>query len=343
MKHSKSMKLRKTIIVSLIITVVIGAIWFTVGITVLKNAIESDRTRRPGSRFEDFARTGCFDTQRFARLKKTNISIASKMDGCLLSGTLIYNSKPSTRTIIFVHRITSTRWELLKGGRIDSLLARGFNVLTYDQRAHGQSEGQAPSYGFLEKYDLDQWVDTLASIIPNGIVGVEGVSTGAATAILHAGEINPSKEKSHKVSFYVVESSYSDLAKQLKYRINKEYDLPDMALTTSLKILDKPFSNFSIHKVSPLKAAPYIDVPIMFVHSKADTYVPSAMSQELYQATHAPKVLLLVPKSNHAEVNLVPCIYWKNHDAFLRVALKSTSSARPRQPQADKKVSYSKK
>ena len=312
------MRLRKTIIIALIITAAIAVVWFGVGLIVMKNAIESYETQKPGSSYEDFARTKCFNEERFNSLKKVNLTISSKMDGCLLAATLIYNPTPSTKTIIYCHMITSSRWEVLKGGRIDSLLARGFNVLTFDQRAHGKSEGSSPTYGFLEKLDLDQWVDTVSAIFPHGIIGVEGVSTGAATAILHAGEINPKKDAANKVAFYVFECSYSDLAKQLAYRINKHYYLPNMALNTSLKILDHPFNGFNIYDVSPIKAARHIDVPVLFVHSKADSYVPTQMSKDLYNAVRSPKMLLLVPQMNHAEVIYANNLYWNTHDLFLK-------------------------
>ena len=316
------MRLRKTIIIALIITATIAAIWFGVGLMVMKNAIISYQPPKSGSSYEDLASTKCFNVARFSKLKRIELTIPSKEDGCLLSGTLIYNPAPSAKTIIYSHMITGSRWDVLKGGKIDSLLARGFNVLTFDQRAHGKSEGTVPSYGFLEKHDLDQWIDTVATIFPNGIIGVEGVSTGAATAILHAGEINPEKETYRKVAFYVFECSYSDLAKQLAYKINQHYHLPNVALSTSLKILDHPFNGFNIYNVSPVKAARYISVPVLFVHSKADSYVPTQMSEDLYKAVHAPKMLLLVPKVNHAEAVDSPTLYWNTYDSFLKTIVK---------------------
>ncbi|WP_320052451.1 hypothetical protein [uncultured Acetobacteroides sp.] len=312
------MRLQKTIIIALVITAAIAVAWFGVGIIVMKNAIESYETKKPGSSYEDFARTKCFNEEQLNNLKKVEFTIPSKKDGCLLSATLIYNPTPSAKTIIYCHMITSSRWEVLKGGRIDSLLARGFNVLTFDQRAHGKSEGSSPTYGFLEKFDLDQWVDTVSAIFPRGIIGVEGVSTGAATAILHAGEINPKKDAARKVAFYVFECSYSDLAKQLAYRVNQHYYLPNMALKTSLKILDRPFNGFNIYDVSPIKAARHIDVPVLFVHSKADGYVPAQMSKELYNAVRPPKMLLLVPKMRHAEAIYASKLYWNTYDRFLK-------------------------
>lgn len=311
------MRLWKTIIIALIITAVIAAIWVGVGLAVMKNAIEGNETRKPGNGFRDFARTKCFNEERFDKLKKDNLTIFSKKDGCLISATLIYNPTPSSNTIIYCHRITSSRWEVLKGGRIDSLLARGFNVLTFDQRAHGESEGEMPTYGFLEKFDLDQWVDTVAALFPNGTIGVTGVSTGAATAILHAGEINLNKEHPQKVAFYVFEFSYADLAELLTYRANKDYYLPNLALATSIKILSHPFNGFNISSVSPIRAAQRIDVPVLFVHSKTDSYVPMTMCYDLYNATHPPKMLLLLPNVNHAEALNSPQLYWSTNDRFL--------------------------
>jgi Dipeptidyl aminopeptidases/acylaminoacyl-peptidases len=288
----------------------------------MKTAIDDYPTRKKNNDYAFYRQNPEFDVKRFEHLKHKEISIVSKHDGITLKGTLIYAPHRSNNVIVFSHGITSSRWYILKKGRIDSLLNRGFNVLTFDHRAHGESEGEIPTYGYLEKYDLDQWVDTAANLFPKGKIGVEGVSMGAATAILHAGEINPSKDSLHKVSFYIFDCPYSDLEEQFAHRLNKDYHLPNMALTTSLNILNRPMNGFDIKDVSPIKAAPKIDVPVLFIHGMADDYVPTYMTTDMYKEVKSHKMLALIPKERHAQaINDAP-LFWRYHDDFIRNVLR---------------------
>ena len=45
----------------------------------------------------------------------------------------------------------------------DHFLARGFDVVAYDSRAHGESEGDVCTYGFYEKEDLRRVLDRVST------------------------------------------------------------------------------------------------------------------------------------------------------------------------------------
>src|SRR5258708_26652422 len=63
----------------------------------------------------------------------------------------------------------------------------GFNVLMFDFRAHGRSEGESVTMGMYEKEDLLGVLDYLAAERGINQVGVLGFSMGAATALMTAG------------------------------------------------------------------------------------------------------------------------------------------------------------
>lgn len=312
------MKIKTFIGLSVAISLAIGLIWIGVGYFFMKTAFDNFPTRSKNNDYNSYLIKPQFDVKRYEKLKKKEITLISKIDGIQLKGTLIFPQKHSSKTIIFSHGITDSRWFILRNGRIDSLLNRGFNILTFDQRAHGASEGDVPTYGYLEKYDLDQWVDTVANTFKSGTIGVEGVSMGAATAILHAGEINPKKDSLHKVAFYIFDCPYSNLEEQLAHRLNRDYHLPNMALTTSLNIVNRPLKGFDIKDISPINAAPKIDVPVMFIHGMADDYVPTYMSTDMYNMVKSTKMLVLVPQRKHAEAIRSAKIYWMYHDIFTK-------------------------
>ena len=80
--------------------------------------------------------------------------------------------------MIFLHGFTENR---LVGLNYRNLyLNAGFNLLLVDSRDHGESGGESVTWGVYEKQDLDQWVDWVRQRFPVGMIGVHGVSLGAA-------------------------------------------------------------------------------------------------------------------------------------------------------------------
>ena len=64
-------------------------------------------------------------------------------------------------------------------GIVRRFVDRRFDVIAYDSRAHGDSGGDACTYGYFEKEDLRRVLDT----VPPGPVVLIGTSLGAAVAL----------------------------------------------------------------------------------------------------------------------------------------------------------------
>ena len=73
-------------------------------------------------------------------------------------------------------------------------------MLAYDSRAHGESGGDACTYGFYEKKDLSRAIDRLGG----GPVLAFGISLGAAVALQSAAD-DP------RIARVVAVSAFSDL------------------------------------------------------------------------------------------------------------------------------------
>jgi fermentation-respiration switch protein FrsA (DUF1100 family) len=238
-----------------------------------------------------------FNYDRFTKMESYNVSIKSSF-GYKLSGTYIFNPKPTNNTVILVHGIGCDRWESMKYS--DMYLDMGFNVLAYDSRYHGSSGGKDITLGFFEKTDLDNVVKWVKWVNPKAVIGVHGESLGAVTALLQS-KLNES-EKS--VNFYVVDCPYSDLNELMSVKLAGDlrptFEPAAGFILFYANIVALKKSNFSLYAVSPIDAISDVKAPIMFIHGSSDTFIPASMSLELYLRKTGPKGIYISPGAEHA-------------------------------------------
>ena len=77
-------------------------------------------------------------------------------DGLTLRGSFFRRISPLDRgTILYIHEMNGNRWSVLP--YLDKLRQNGFNLLTFDQRGHGESDSSAKSHPtpWVTRTDLD--------------------------------------------------------------------------------------------------------------------------------------------------------------------------------------------
>ncbi|UHA74944.1 alpha/beta hydrolase [Paenibacillus sp. 481] len=233
-----------------------------------------------------------FSKQQFDDCKKEQVYVYSR-DGLKLHGYYVEKYPHSKRTIVIVHGYTSAlTWS---AQFMDMFFRQGFNVLLVDQRRHGQSEGEYTTYGYYEKYDIQAWVDwIIARKGEQAVIGLHGQSLGGGTVLEYVSIHSP------QVRFVIADCPYSDLTTLLKYQISKLNHMPTWPF---LKLIDRLLhrkAGFRMQDVSPERAIAESDLPIMFVHGAADKYVPTYMSERMYDIKQGPKKLLLIEGAEHA-------------------------------------------
>jgi fermentation-respiration switch protein FrsA (DUF1100 family) len=245
-----------------------------------------------------------------------NVSIESRL-GYTLKGTYLPNPRPTKHTVVFVHGIAANRLMGLWYAPLYWQL--GYNVLVYDSRASGESGGDSVTWGFYERYDLDQWVDWVQQRNPGGVIGVHGMSMGAATALMHA-EMN---ESTHKVRFYIADSAYSDLEELLVQQVDAAVRVHNPTWVKLLLwysgIAANWQSGFRFADVSPVQAVQKVTTPVLYLHGGADVLVPAAMSEQLYTATGGYKAKQIFPNDAHVMA------YFKHQDEYRRQILSFIS------------------
>ncbi|MCH8011065.1 MAG: alpha/beta fold hydrolase [Candidatus Marinimicrobia bacterium] len=182
-------------------------------------------------------------------------------DGIILNGWFIPNIKNEAKTLILLHGYPADKGDILPSL---SFLNSEFNLLLFDFRSMGESEGKISTVGARETEDL---LTAIRFLKDRGIeeVGVWGFSLGGAVAMMTC-------KKAPEIKAIVSESSYArlDLMTQELYRIpGLKYPLGYLT-----GVWSKIFLGISIRKVSPVESIMGLEIPILVIHSKNDQVIP---------------------------------------------------------------------
>jgi dipeptidyl aminopeptidase/acylaminoacyl peptidase len=180
-----------------------------------------------------------------------------------------------------------------------NLNANGFNILAFDFRAHGDSDGQLCSFGDRERNDVlgaVRWLRRHRSAESQKIFGL-GVSTGGAALLAAAAE--PTDE-GRAIDAVAVISTYDSFAKETN-DLSRYFLVPPIGwLARSVGI---PLASFHVgtdlQAFSPAEATEHLAPrPLMVVHGRSDSIIPFQRGLKLYEKAQVPKIRLWVGELN---------------------------------------------
>jgi len=234
-----------------------------------------------------------------------------------LRGWRCATQAPRRATIVYLHGVADNRGSA--AGPIARFLPLGYDVITYDSRAHGESSGEACTYGFYEKQDLHRVIDTIA-----GPVILIGASLGGAVALQEASD-DP------RVTAVVAAETFSDLRTVATQRAR--WMFTTRQIDQAFQLAERE-ARFDVDAVSPERAAGHIAVPVLLIHGDADVDTPAAHSQRVFDQLKGPKRLILVPGATHNR-SLRPET-WTWIETFVRGALSEPAkiTEAPREPRS---------
>jgi uncharacterized protein len=192
----------------------------------------------------------------------------------------------------------------------------GFEVVTFDFRAMGESGGQQCSFGHSEKDDVRTAVRFLRQRgIRPGRVGVLGLSMGGSSAIMAAAE-------DAEIGAVVADSAFARLDDMVLQRFSR-LGLAGTPLAGCTRWWAERFTGFPASAVAPVKAAALIAPrPLLLIHGEADAYTPISQSRALLAAAREPKELWAVPDAPHVGCHATaPEEYERRVAAFFKDAL----------------------
>jgi pimeloyl-ACP methyl ester carboxylesterase len=220
--------------------------------------------------------------------------------GVTLRGWQCTPAAPARATIVYLHGVADTRESA--AGAIERFLPRGFRVIAFDSRAHGESDGDVCTYGFYEKDDLRRVIDTL----PPGPVVLMGASLGAAVALQEAAD-DP------RVTAVVAAETFSDLRTVATERA--PFVFTSGSIDRAFALAEEQ-ARFRVDEVSAVRAAARITAPVLLIHGAVDVDTPPAHSERVRGALRSPSELLLVPGTGHNH-SLSDAAVWSRIEAWV--------------------------
>ena len=216
-------------------------------------------------------------------------------------------------TIVMGHGWTSSRAQPLEDSAY--LHAAGYDLLLFDFRGHGLSDGDYTTLGWAEPDDVRAAIDYAGSRSP-GRLGVIGYSMGAAAALEEAAADS-------RVGAVVADSPFADLGSEQSYAWEAATRLPFVPFAMPVGLMVRLDLGYDPAQVRPVVAAGQLRQPLLVILGTSDEVVPPAQGYAVFRAARGAKRLLAVPGAGHiAAHDRDPAVYEGAVLGFLGSALR---------------------
>ena len=242
------------------------------------------------------------------------------LDGTTLAGWFIPTAEPDRPSVILMDGYGQSRASLLP--QAGYLHAAGYNVLLFDFRGTGESDGTF-TFGINEPLDVRGAVTYLLDqpgVDPDH-VAVQGVSLGASIAILAAAE-------DARIRAVVAESAFTSLHAMIKQDFTRYSHLPRVPFAQLAVAWMQWRTGGSVAAVNPLRAVSGLEGrPLLLISDSRDEVVPAGSAERLFGAAPGPKELWTIEGTEHANGFLVfPHAYQERVLGFYGQYLEGTGA-----------------
>lgn len=282
----------------------LGALGAPALATTLAAWVTARRISAPGPREKKFV------TPWELEVPHEEVSFVAE-DGLVLRGWWLPNPDAG-RTVISLHGHRGARHHSVGIGA--ALWRRGANVLLFDHRGRGSSEGESLSLGYFELRDAAAAVDYALSRAPEVPLGLIGYSMGAAVSLLAAA-------RGGRIGAVVADSPFASERALMRNLLKKRLGPPGPLIAA----LAERFLPYDQGAVQPLQEVDNIAPrATMFIHGLSDATCDPQDSLKLYEAAGEPKELWLLEGAGHCDAYFVDrAVYCERVAAFFEEHLRT--------------------
>ena len=230
-------------------------------------------------------------------------------DSLRLHGKLFKNS--GTKYALVCHGYTSKAKHM--AGFVNKFHSLGYNVLAVDARAHGDSEGTKIGMGWVERFDVIEWIKYIISLEPDAQIILHGVSMGASTVLMASGEELPKNVKA-----IIADCGYTSEWDEFKQEADVLH-IPWFPVLNASSAISKVRDGYDFKQASAVEQVKKSHIPTLFIQGSKDELVPYGMLNELYSAANCEKEILTIQGAGHAlSSSVAPELYWNTVETFLK-------------------------
>jgi len=242
-------------------------------------------------------------------------------DGMNLAGLFVTRKNPKANAVL-CHGFKSSKEFLYS--LID--MFPDWNMLLFDFRAHGQSEGPMSSIGCNEYNDIiaaRQCLDEQTKNLQKLPTILLGVSMGGASA-LKAVEMKPDI-----CDVLITDSAYASLDQTIYKTFVERSGLPEYPFFTIVKALFQYFGGCDVENMTPSKSMRSIKQPVLIMHSCNDALIAPSEAIKLFEnASNSNSKLWISPHCRHAWLHVYRAdLYKQKINTFIERSLKSSEIA----------------
>ena len=225
--------------------------------------------------------------------------------------------------VIFVHGLSSVRsggdGEALELAR--RLVAEGYNLLLFDLRGHGNSEGDQISGGYFERWDVLGAYDYLVAEkgATAGGVGLLGYSMGGVTSILAAVE-EPG------IAAVVADSPFAAATDLIVQEASRKTPFPGWLIPAFIPVtslMADAIYGIDIGALNAEKAVAELNYPLLIIHGEEDERVPIDHGERVASAAPEGTTFWSTDAPGHVESFAeYPDEYFRRVDDYFQARLK---------------------
>lgn len=227
-------------------------------------------------------------------LQKTEIR---SKDGLTLTG--YYLKHPKAERIVLMFHGWRGIWDKDCAALSHGLYEKNSSILLVCQRAHGSSEGKYIGFGMLERYDCHDWIRFLIRHTDSLPIYLSGVSMGASTVLMAAGEELP----------YRVKGVIADCGFTSPYEMVKIFAREFMRMkgqkaehtVDEVNHLCRKKAGYDLRDYSTVEAMHSCKLPVFFAHGTEDHFVPYEMTIKNFEACAGRKTLYTAEGASHTK------------------------------------------